>query len=89
MPRASRAKAYADLFSPGVRNGNSAGLVALSSFLSSAPRESDELKPGPLGITAGDLATQLELVASVSGVAPPGMDVPRPDPCHAIGSRLG
>ena len=54
------AKAYADLLSPEVMNGNPDALMALSTFLRST-LGTTELKLGPRGISAADLATQLEL----------------------------
>jgi len=58
----NRARAYAELFSQGVRGANPAVLVGLGAFLRSALGD-DELKPGPRSIRAVDLATQLELTA--------------------------
>jgi hypothetical protein len=54
------AKAYADLLSPDVMNGSPGALMALSSFLRST-LGTTELKLGPRGISASDLATELEL----------------------------
>ena len=54
------AKAYADLLSPEVRDGHPDALMALSTFLRST-LGTTELKLGARGISAADLATQLEL----------------------------
>jgi len=56
------ANAYADLVSAPVRNGDPTAQLALSSFLR-ANLGTTELRPGPRGISAADLATQLELTA--------------------------
>jgi hypothetical protein len=56
------ARAYAELFSLGIRNGDPTSLMALSTFLRSTLGNT-ELRPGPRGISAADLATQLELTA--------------------------
>ena len=56
------ANAYADLFSIGVRSEHPDALLTLSSFLR-ATLGTTELRPGPRGIAASDLATQLELTA--------------------------
>lgn len=56
------AKAYADLLSPEVLGGNPGALFALAGFLR-ATLGTTELRPGPRGIAASDLATQLELTA--------------------------
>ena len=56
------ANAYAELFSIGVRNENPEALMALSAFLRST-LGTTELRPGPRGIAASDLANQLELTA--------------------------
>lgn len=56
------ANAYAELFSIGVRNSNPGSLMALSTLLRSG-LGTTELRPGPRGISAADLATQLELRA--------------------------
>jgi len=62
IPGSNRARAYAELFSPGVRANNPQKLVALSGFLRSTLGNT-ELKPGPRGVGATDLAAQLELTA--------------------------
>src|SRR5208282_2075808 len=64
---ASLARAYADLLSPAVINGDPRALMALSSFLRSAAG-SAQLRPGPRAIAAADLATQLELEARFKGL---------------------
>jgi hypothetical protein len=56
------ANAYADLFSIGVRNENPQALMALGSFLRGT-LGTTEMRPGPRGISASDLAAQLELTA--------------------------
>ncbi|HKN07581.1 MAG TPA: hypothetical protein VJ021_08310 [Thermoplasmata archaeon] len=58
----SLANAYADLFSIGVRNSNPNSLLSLSALLRSG-LGSTELRPGPRGISAADLASQLEVTA--------------------------
>jgi hypothetical protein len=58
----SLANAYAELFSIGVRNSNPDSLMSLSALLRSG-LGTTELRPGPRGISAADLATQLELTA--------------------------
>jgi hypothetical protein len=62
---ANLAKAYADLLSPEVVHGHSPSLIALSSFLRSS-LGTTELRLGARGISAADLATQLELTARES-----------------------
>lgn len=59
---ANLAKAYAELLSPEVVNGHSSTLIALSSFLRSS-LGGTELRLGARGISAPELATQLELTA--------------------------
>jgi hypothetical protein len=54
------AAAYAELLSPGVMNGDPSALMALALSLRSN-LGTTELKLGPRGISAADLATQLEL----------------------------
>jgi hypothetical protein len=56
------ANAYAELFSLGVRNSNPGSLMALSTLLRSG-LGATELRPGPRGISAADLAAQLEVTA--------------------------
>jgi len=56
------ANAYAELFSIGVRNSNPDSLMALSTLLRSG-LGTTELRPGPRGISAADLASQLEVTA--------------------------
>jgi len=61
------AQAYSDLFSPEVMSGNPAAQLALSAFIRST-LGTTELRPGPRGISASDLAAQLELAAHDSNV---------------------
>ena len=61
------ADAYADLFSIGVRNFNPDSLMSLSAVLRSG-LGSTELRPGPRGISAADLASQLEVTAHDANV---------------------
>lgn len=56
------AKAYADLLSPEVLAGQPQAMLTLASFLRSG-LGATELRHGPRGILASDLATQLELTA--------------------------
>src|SRR5208282_6371208 len=63
----SLANAYADLFSIGVRNSNPNSLLSLSALLRSG-LGSTELRPGPRGISAADLAAQLEVTAHDANV---------------------
>jgi len=67
IPGSNRARAYAELFSPGVRRLETTALVNLSNYLTST-LGNDELHPGPRSIAASELANQLRLTARDSNL---------------------
>jgi hypothetical protein len=64
---ANCARAYADLLSSHVINGDPASMMSLGAFLRSA-LGNEQLRPGPRTIGAAELATQLELDARFKGL---------------------